>query len=259
MPERINESLSALMDGEADELEIRRILNSCDKDPSVYESWRRLQMVRSALRDEPISNVDLSAGIRQALNGLPMDEVPADADQYHEMTQADVAVGIVSKVVDTSAHGNPRASAPAVTPVNEQGQESQIASDDVMLTQTANLGFAALAKISMVAAAVGLMSAFLVIESSNHLASTVPMVAGSDIRTSNYPMDEAGNLPTRTMVADTATVKVSSFSKMSVDDASIDRRLDAYFLHHAEFSSLNTGRGLMPFARMDSGQSTTRR
>ena len=37
MNDRNKESLSALMDGEADELEIRRVLNQLDKDDALRE------------------------------------------------------------------------------------------------------------------------------------------------------------------------------------------------------------------------------
>ena len=75
MNERINESLSALMDGEADELEIRRLLNQTQQSPELLEAWQRYQLIGSLMRKEPAFTVDLSKGIRQALDGEPMDEV----------------------------------------------------------------------------------------------------------------------------------------------------------------------------------------
>lgn len=59
------ESLSALMDNEGDELELRRVLKALDGDQDSAESWRRYHLMRSALRRETDTDpsVDLSAGI----------------------------------------------------------------------------------------------------------------------------------------------------------------------------------------------------
>jgi len=43
------ESLSALMDNEADDLELRRLLKSCEQDPSLLETWERYNLVQSLL------------------------------------------------------------------------------------------------------------------------------------------------------------------------------------------------------------------
>ena len=75
MNDRIKESLSALVDGETDELEVRRLLNQLEQDDAVRDTWQRYQMIGALLRDEPAVNVDLSRGIAQAIAGEPMDEV----------------------------------------------------------------------------------------------------------------------------------------------------------------------------------------
>jgi sigma-E factor negative regulatory protein RseA len=76
MNDRMNESLSALVDGEADELEIRRVLNELEQDDELRQRWNRYQMMGALMRGEPATRVDLSKGIMQALDGEPMDEVP---------------------------------------------------------------------------------------------------------------------------------------------------------------------------------------
>ncbi len=43
------ESLSALMDNEADELELRRILKSCAQKPELMATWERYHLVQSLL------------------------------------------------------------------------------------------------------------------------------------------------------------------------------------------------------------------
>lgn len=74
MNERMNESLSALIDGEADELEIRRLLNQ-ESQQELFDKWHGYQLIGSILREEPATALDLAKGVRQALDGEPMDDI----------------------------------------------------------------------------------------------------------------------------------------------------------------------------------------
>lgn len=75
MNERMHESLSALLDGEADELEIRRLLNQTERDEQLFDKWANYQMIGAIMRQEAITEIDLAKGVRQALDGKPMDEL----------------------------------------------------------------------------------------------------------------------------------------------------------------------------------------
>lgn len=78
----LKQSLSALIDNEADELELRRVLNASN-DPEVRASWSRYQIARAAMHSEPFSvQSDLSASIMAAIDAEPalnvnMPEQPA--------------------------------------------------------------------------------------------------------------------------------------------------------------------------------------
>ena len=54
---RVQESLSALMDNEADDLELRRILNSCEQQPELAATWASFHLVHSVLQgnSSPVS------------------------------------------------------------------------------------------------------------------------------------------------------------------------------------------------------------
>lgn len=64
------EALSALMDGETEELELRRVLGSISTDPSLRDQWRRQQQVRELLqsRRTHLPDVDVSTRVREALD-----------------------------------------------------------------------------------------------------------------------------------------------------------------------------------------------
>ncbi|GAA6144148.1 sigma-E factor negative regulatory protein [Thalassolituus maritimus] len=88
MKNRIRESLSALCDGECDELELRRALNHVENDAELREQWSNFHLIGAAMRGESIGTVDLSRGIMQAIDGEPMDDVPAAADQGSSRSSA---------------------------------------------------------------------------------------------------------------------------------------------------------------------------
>lgn len=64
------EALSALMDGETQELELRRLLVSIDADPALRERWRRQQMVSDIMSKRPLthSDMDVSGRVSDALS-----------------------------------------------------------------------------------------------------------------------------------------------------------------------------------------------
>lgn len=77
MSERNLEELSALMDGEISELEVRRVLKNIEQDQVMCQKWARYQLVSSVLKGETRGAaqqwqaVDLSARVAQALEGEP--------------------------------------------------------------------------------------------------------------------------------------------------------------------------------------------
>ncbi|WP_163650118.1 sigma-E factor negative regulatory protein [Modicisalibacter sp. 'Wilcox'] len=81
MNDNLRESLSALMDNEGDELELRRVLKSLgDADESAGDSaevWRRYHLARSLMnRDRDVDvTTDLSAGILARIEREPRPEM----------------------------------------------------------------------------------------------------------------------------------------------------------------------------------------
>ncbi|MCK0768158.1 sigma-E factor negative regulatory protein [Chromohalobacter canadensis] len=73
MNQNVRESLSALMDNEGDELEIRRVMRSLQDAPEDAETWRRYHLARSMMQRDRGVNVsaDLSAGIMERIAEEP--------------------------------------------------------------------------------------------------------------------------------------------------------------------------------------------
>ena len=64
--EALHESLSAVMDNEADELELRRVL--AGDNPELRATWSRYQLARAAMHKELIEpRLDIAAAVSAAL------------------------------------------------------------------------------------------------------------------------------------------------------------------------------------------------
>ena len=59
MSEKLKESLSAVMDGEADEFELRRVLDEVSKDAELASSWDRYHLIGSVMRGERLARVNV--------------------------------------------------------------------------------------------------------------------------------------------------------------------------------------------------------
>ncbi|MEH6570776.1 MAG: sigma-E factor negative regulatory protein [Halioglobus sp.] len=69
MQETLRESLSALMDGEANELELQRLMGGIADNPELRGTWTRYHAVRSALGAQEFTglSMDVSQRVRDAL------------------------------------------------------------------------------------------------------------------------------------------------------------------------------------------------
>lgn len=73
MSEQLRESLSALMDGEVNELELQRLLKQVGDDSDLRATWMRYNAVRSAMSDQDVSHMqlDISSSVRDAIRAEP--------------------------------------------------------------------------------------------------------------------------------------------------------------------------------------------
>lgn len=69
MTEKMRESLSALLDDEAEELELRRVLSGIENDGDLRQTWVRYNLARDALSGHSHHSLDLdiSARVRSAI------------------------------------------------------------------------------------------------------------------------------------------------------------------------------------------------
>jgi len=91
MTEKQTESLSALMDGELDELNMRRLFNEMENDPTIKAQWSRYHLARDAIKGDvsPFANLDISAAVSSAI----ADEV-ADVSQPQQKSWLKAVTGL---------------------------------------------------------------------------------------------------------------------------------------------------------------------
>lgn len=75
--EVLDESVSAVMDGEADELELRRVLAAAGEDAAVRERWARYQLARAVMHKQTVvPGLDLASAVSAA---IAAEETPSAA------------------------------------------------------------------------------------------------------------------------------------------------------------------------------------
>jgi sigma-E factor negative regulatory protein RseA len=110
MSERLRESVSALMDGEAGELELRRLLTDSD-ELSVRSSWQSYHRLQVVLKEEPADFLgwDISERVSSAIEG---NSQPAGISSrrpkwLQPVAGFAVAASVAAAVVITAGNLNP--------------------------------------------------------------------------------------------------------------------------------------------------------
>jgi sigma-E factor negative regulatory protein RseA len=126
----MRESLSALMDGESNELELQRILSGIGEDAMLRQTWVRYHAVRSAVTGGELTDLslDISLRVREALVedgdsrvGRPLQRLlkPLASFAVAASVAAVVVIGglQISRIGDSGAYSTPRTLAGGVSPV----------------------------------------------------------------------------------------------------------------------------------------------
>lgn len=215
MKDKLRESVSALVDNEAEELEIRRILSQ-SHDQEVLTSWQHFHQIRASLKPEESrwAGIDLSEGINAALDGELSDgeSGPVNTDRN-------------SGANDTSATAKAPVNDSADAPANDTGTNKHWWRG---LAIAASVAFAVVFAVQFDFA--GRQQGPVVAKSSGDTTLSVPSVVADST-------DSADS---------TDTADSSEFSQQH------ESRLNEYIMRHTGHAALNTGKSIVPFARLTS-------
>ncbi|MFC5716580.1 sigma-E factor negative regulatory protein [Pseudomonas sp. GCM10022188] len=98
----LDESLSAVMDGEADELELRRVLAAAGEDPALRERWARLQLARDVMHKQAVlPGLDLASAVSAAIaaEAEPAPAQPAASSGWRQLGRLAVAASVTLAVL----------------------------------------------------------------------------------------------------------------------------------------------------------------
>lgn len=101
MSDRLRESVSALVDGETDELELRRLLSGSERE-TMREAWRDYHLLRDSLAgaDMRFASLDISGRVQAALAEEPGQSVAVGgARWWRPLASVAVAASMAAVVV----------------------------------------------------------------------------------------------------------------------------------------------------------------
>ena len=120
MNEALRESLSAVMDGEGDELALRRILARTD-DEALRATWSRFHVARDALQGHPVAvAADISGAVRAAVSAEALPR-RRGAGPWRSVASFAIAASVTAVVVlggrELAGVGDGPGGAPLASPV----------------------------------------------------------------------------------------------------------------------------------------------
>lgn len=98
------EGLSALMDDQAGDFEVRRLLERAGESAEVGETWRRYQLTRSVLKNEPLgSRDDISSLVSAALESEPCHSAKKESQsRLRQVSLSSIGRSVASMAVAAS-------------------------------------------------------------------------------------------------------------------------------------------------------------
>lgn len=155
MSEKLREAVSAAIDDEADEFELRRVLDEVHKDPQLKATWERYQLVGAVLRDEhrgvdgPLRervwaelSIEADAAAPVVLSEVPQSDSASPGSGLNRITGVAVAAAVALAVtlVGVNLTDSTSDSAPVVASVQSapQSAASSVAAAPVQKVRTAS-------------------------------------------------------------------------------------------------------------------------
>lgn len=245
------ESLSALMDGESEELELRRVLKSLPQETDAAESWRRYHLARSLMQRERSLDVrvDLSAGIMAQLENepAPVSDEEATKQSVHLHAKpnrvsfargAGVAAAVSLMVVTGVQFLNSNGSAPNATDGSGNNVAATPSASNGAQVQPVNLG-----------------------GGSQVASSDIPMFEPTAFRMNGQPgrsgfmnVSEAGfggSAPSVSSPEVSTAAQTFSTPGGAIDNDQINL-LQSYLEQHAQGAAAGSGDSWMPLMRSSS-------
>ncbi|WP_263078783.1 sigma-E factor negative regulatory protein [Endozoicomonas sp. Mp262] len=212
--ERLNEALSASMDGQASELELHRVLDTFADDGQLRNKARRYQLIGDSVRRDvnEFASIDLSKGV---MASLEQEESLSSFDSGSQRTKPAWFAGIIDNWA--GAFGRVAVAASVVFAV-VLGVHNQNTEQDVAMVAD----------------------------------SSSPATLNQPVQISTNDYGASGILAGYSSKQHDSISPEQLAYAQSIADRATRERFRAYALQHAELSVMSTGQGVLPFARLTS-------
>ncbi|MGH1371816.1 MAG: sigma-E factor negative regulatory protein [Cellvibrionaceae bacterium] len=213
----MNESLSALVDGEVSEMELHRVLKATESDEQLRENWSRYNRVGQAMRGDlpQAPMMDLSASIREAIDAEDSHQIKASSSWAQKMSRVAVAASVAAVMVVTSQ----------MIGVGGEFDDAQVADAGVAVSSD---------ELLVPNPAASLPAGFQVPSVSARTVSSHAKMPVQESQPRYYPVVTKAK-PTPTTQAPAPEVQAYLQRVMEV---------------HADNAALNSSRGMLPYARV---------
>lgn len=260
MTDKRKEELSALMDGEASELELRRLLKSMEQDSELSDTWERYHMIRSGLQGHTQLPLDLDISDRVA-RALESEQPLFDEDTFTPDLETDPAAEPSVQAVSPKKV-SPTWLKQAWQPLTQTAVAASVALVAVFGWQNlqngasvATGGGSELASAPSVQASPGLSGLGQSSFASNGFSQAdFGFFAGQRAGASPVSLGPMGPVATQPDFENMELVKSGTIANKEQQPTQISRDykqvLDAYFVTHTGNAAINAPQGMMPFARV---------
>lgn len=118
MDDKLKESISALMDDEANELEVQRLLSKSDSK-QVLDTWKRYHAARDVMSGmtNRVVEIDVASKVAAAIRG--------EEQEHVEVSRVGERASIGKEAIQTSSNSPNSQVSPGVSGVKEGGQSKQ--------------------------------------------------------------------------------------------------------------------------------------
>ena len=266
MTDKAREEMSALMDGEATELELHRVLKCGETDDELRASWRRYHVMRSVIRGEARNqstltgasmltnaSLDMSLDIATAVSQAIADEPSYDEAPERDSIASDLSGGRkgnpwIDKVLRPLGSVAVAASVSAMVIFGWQSTGGFNAQQTAGVAGGVTTVAANIAGITTPTLSTQTVSGSLNDASTVYAASRIPTFNG---RSSGYILaDDSGQLVSRS-----ASISSQDVIRLQIPR---DDRFNRYILSHSGNAAFNTVSGAIPYARVVTLKSSSR-
>lgn len=225
--DQLFESLSAMVDNEASELEMRRVLKNMDSNPEVLERWRRYHLIGSIMRKEHGVSTANPSSLVSSISSTLSREADTTQSAQEPVTRRGVASGGLRDVLGKTAIAASFA-ATLVMGFHYMGNIDDSAGDNTLAASGLNAPTSAPEEpAAMVThAPIGFELPLPEARTVSMTSSGSAAIPGAELR------------PTSPMYLD------------DISDYETQEMLNYLLIQHAERASAHGSLGIMPFARV---------